>query len=171
VAGVVVEGRFPRPRVLRAVITNILRYLFGGAARSWFRNIGSSAPALSSMTLLLLLSGVVGLTGFALHNLEQVEARQASLLHIYLRGDATATQVDSLWNRLAADPRVAGVSYVSTADALARAQSIPGLPQLAAASDSNPFPASLDVSVKSIGDIATIVSIATQRYERFSLVR
>src|SRR5205823_776310 len=73
VAGVVVRGRFPRRRIVQAVVTNLVRHLFGGAARSWARNLGSTAPALGSMTLLLLMSGLVGLTGFALHNLQQVK--------------------------------------------------------------------------------------------------
>jgi cell division transport system permease protein len=155
-AGLVVTGRFPRRRLLQIVVTNVFHYLFRGAARNWFRNIGSAAPALSSMTLLLLLSGLVGLAGFALHNVEQVQATQASLLHVYMRDDATAAEVDSLWDRLANDPRVANVTYVTRAEALARAQGLPGLAQLAFASDSNPFPASLDVRVKNIDDVAAI---------------
>jgi cell division transport system permease protein len=159
VAGVVLKVRFPRRRLIQAVVTNAFRLLFGGAARNWFRNLSSVAPALSSMTLLLLLTGLVGLTGFALHNLEQVEASQASLLHVYMRDGATPTQVGLLWNHLNNDKRVASVSYVTTADALARAQGVPGLTALAAASDSNPFPASLDVRVKSIDDVAAIDSL------------
>src|SRR6202035_2360043 len=108
------------------------------------------------MTLLLLLSGLVGLTGFALHNLEQVQASQASLLHVYLRDSVPSTDVNSLWDRLAKDPRVASITYVTKAEALARASQIPGLPQLAAATDGNPFPASLDVRVRSINDAAAI---------------
>jgi cell division transport system permease protein len=156
VAGVGVKGRFPRRRVLQVVITNVARYVFRGAARSWARNISSTAPALGSMTLLLLLSGLVGLAGFALHNLEQVEAGQASLLHVYIRDGATATEIGSLWSRLAHDPRVASVNIVTKAQALQRAQRIPGLPQLAGASDSNPFPASLDVQLKNINNVAAV---------------
>jgi cell division transport system permease protein len=40
---------------------------------------------------------------------------------------------------------------------------MPGLPQLAAATDSNPFPASLDVRVKNIDDVAAIDRLV--RYE------
>jgi cell division transport system permease protein len=155
-AGVVVKARFPRRRVLQVVATNIVRYLFGGAARSWARNISSTAPALGSMTLLLLLSGLVGLAGFALTNLERTEASQASLLHVYLSDNATSDEVTALQSHLTHDSRVAGVTYVSKADALQRAQSIPGLPQLAGASDANPFPASLDVQMKSIDDVAGV---------------
>jgi cell division transport system permease protein len=155
-AGVIVKGRFPRRRTLQIVVANVLRYLFVGAARNWARNIGSMAPALGSMTVLLLMSGMVGLIGFALHNLEQVEAGQASLLHVYMRDDAVPADVVTLMNRLIHDSRVASVTYVSKADAFARAQRIPGLPQLAGASDSNPFPASLDVQMKNINDVAAI---------------
>lgn len=159
-AGVVVKGRFPRLWLVRTVATNLMRYLIKGAAQSWARNVGSSAPALGSMTLLLVMCGLVGLTGFALHNLEQVEAGQASLLHIYLRDDAASGDIASLEDRLSADPRVAGVTYVSKAEALQRAQRIPGLPQLADASESNPFPASLDVQVKNIADVSAIDALA-----------
>ena len=155
-AGVVVKGKFPRRRTLQVVVANVFRYLFRGGARSWARNLSTTAPALGSMTLLLLLAGLVGLSAFAVHNLEQVEAGQASLLHVYVRDSATTVQVDTLWDRLAHDPRVAAVTFTTKAEALTRAQRIPGLPQLAAASDSNPFPASLDVQVMNINDVAAI---------------
>ena len=155
-AGVVLKGRFPRRQLFQVVANNVFRYLFRGAARNWVRNLGSAFPALSSMTLLLLLSGVVGLIGFALHNLEQFESAQASLLHVYVRDDAKAADVNALWDRLTGDGRVATVSYTTRAEALARAKHLPGLPQLAEATDSNPFPASLDVRVKNINDVAAV---------------
>lgn len=159
-AGDLVKGNFPRSHILRVIASNLAHYMFGGAARSWARNLGSTAPALTSMTLLLLMSGLIGLTGFTLHNLEVQEAGQASVLHVYMRDGADPVGVIALWNSLAADPRVASVSYTSKAAALAHAQSIPGLPALANATDSNPFPASLDVQVKDIADVAAIDRIA-----------
>jgi len=156
VAGVVVKAHFRRHHVVVVVASNLVRHVFGDAARSWIRNIGSTAPALGSMTLLLFMTGFVGLMGFALHNLEQAQAKEASLLHVYLRDDAPEPDVMALKNQLAADPRVAHVIYVTKDQALARAQSIPGLPELANASESNPFPASLDVQVKDIKDVGAI---------------
>ncbi|HEY2597020.1 MAG TPA: permease-like cell division protein FtsX [Candidatus Dormibacteraeota bacterium] len=156
--GIVVKDAPPRGAMARTVVGNTLRYLFFGAARNWFRNIGSIAPALGSMTLLLLMAGIAGLAGFAINNLEQVESGQASLLHVYMRSGAPSADVNSLWDRLAADARVASVNYVTTAQALERARRIPGLPQLADASQSNPFPASLDVQVKNIDDVAAIAA-------------
>ena len=158
-AGVVLKARFPRRRVMATVVKNVFRYLFQGAARNWARNFSSTAPALSSMTLLLFLSGLIGLSGFALYNLEQIESSQASVLHVYLRDEADPTAVFTLRSRLALDPRVVSVGYTSKADALKHAQSVPGLPQLAGSSESNPFPASLDVQVKSINDVAAIDSM------------
>jgi cell division transport system permease protein len=156
VAGLVVTPRFTRPNPVLTVATNLVRYLFGGAARNWGRNAGSTAPALVSMTVLLIMSGLVGLTAFTLHNLEEIEAGQASLLHVYLRDGADGAKVAALMTRLEGDPRVARVVYITKDDALARARSIPGLPQLADATESNPFPASLDVQVRSIDDMAAI---------------
>lgn len=159
-AGIVVKGHFPRRRIVQTVAVNVFRYLFRGAARNWIRNIGSTAPALGSMTLLLLLSGLIGLSGLALYNLEKVEAGQASLLHVYMKDGASTTDVDVLWDRLARDPRVANVYYTTKSEALKRAQRIPGLPQIASATDTNPFPASLDVQVKSIDDVAAVDAMA-----------
>jgi cell division transport system permease protein len=156
VAGIVVKAKFPRRWIVRVVATNLVRYMFGGAARNWIRNISSTGPALGSMTLLLLLTGLVGLCGYAIHNLEQIEAGQAAMLHVYIRDNAPAAEVNSLWERLSQDPRVATVEYTSKTDALRRAKHIPGLPQLADASDSNPFPASLDVHVKSVEAVGAI---------------
>ena len=155
-AGNLVTARFPRRRLVQVVARNVFRYLFRGAARNWLRNMASTAPALGSMTLLLLLAGLIGLSGFALVNLERVEAGQASLLHVYIRDNASSTDVDALWDRLNRDSRVANVNYTTKAEALKRAQRIPGLPQIADATDSNPFPASLDVQVQNINDVAAI---------------
>lgn len=162
-AGVLVNGPFPRRRLIATVASNVARLLFERSARSWLRNAGSTAPALGSMTLLLLMSGLIGLAGFALFNLEQTEAAQASLLHVYLRDDVTGAEILSLMNLLDSDPRVARVGYTTKDEALQRAQSIPGLPSLAASSDSNPFPASLDVQVKSIADVAGIDALARRQ--------
>jgi cell division transport system permease protein len=156
VAGSVLKGRFPRRRLLQVVLGNLARLLFGGAARNWVRNAGSTAPALTSMALLLLMSGLIGLTAFTLHNLEVQEASQAAVLHVYLRDDATDADVSTLLDRLLADPRVASVNYTTKDEALARAQRIPGLGELSGSTESNPFPASLDVQVKNIDDMGAI---------------
>lgn len=159
-AGVVLKAPFPKRRPTRAALKNATRLLVRGALRNWLRNLASTAPALGSMTLLLLLSGVVGVMGFAMWSVAQTEARDAAVLHVYLKDEATSAQVGSLRTRLQDDSDVASVSYISKSRALALAQKRPGLPDLARASGSNPFPASLDVQVKRVQDVGKVDSLA-----------
>ena len=83
------------------------------------------------------------------------------MVRVYLAPDATPDAVSSLRARLAADPRVASVTYISAEQALKEAQSHPGLQSLGSLSSSNPFPASLDVSVRSVNQVASIAALAT----------
>ena len=138
------------------MVRNAGRYLFGSAFRNWIRNFGSTAPALGSMTLLLLLVGLGVLGGLVGQNIASTEARDASILHVYLRDDASSQDINALETELSANPDVQSVSYVSKDQALARAQHRPGLPELASAADSNPFPASLDVRITSIDRVGRV---------------
>jgi cell division transport system permease protein len=146
----------PRLRLARVIAQNGSRYLLGTAVRNWIRNFGSIAPALGSMTLLLFLVGLGGMAGLVGSNLAAMEARDASVLHVYLRDDASAADVDSLSARLRSEPAVKSVSYISKEEALARASHRPGLPELAAAAESNPFPASLEVRVVSVDKVGEV---------------
>jgi cell division transport system permease protein len=159
--GVVLNAPFPRRRRLVNVARNTFRHLVLGAARGWVRNLGATAPALGSMTLLLLLSGLAGLSGFAMQRLAAAQATEAAVLHVYLRDDAKQPDVDALRTRLAGDHRVAAVSYTSKADALKRAQHRPGMSDLAGAAEDNPFPASLDVRLHSVQDVGSLAGAAT----------
>lgn len=156
--GVVLNAPFPRRRRLLNVVTNTFRYLVIGSARSWLRNLGAIAPALGSMTLLLVLSGLVGLGAYGIQGLAATQATDAAVLHVYLRDDASAVDVGALRSKLAGDGRVQAVTYTSKADALQRAQHRPGLPDLAGAADDNPFPASLDVRLRTVQDVGPLAS-------------
>jgi cell division protein FtsX len=149
------QGIFPDRDVMTAVTRNALRYLILTAVRSWRRNLGTGLPALVSTSLLLLLLGVAGVLGTSLNALEQTEARQAAVLHAYLRDDANPADVTSLQTQLNADPRVASVLYVSKVAALLRAQRRPGLGELGG-TDSNPFPASFDIQVRQLSDVSRV---------------
>jgi len=154
--GVVLNAPFPRRRRLVNVVRNTFRHLFLDAGRAWMRNLGATAPALGSMTLLLLLSGLVGLAAFAVQRLAATQATDAAILHVYLRDDAKPGDVDALKAKLAADRRVASVGYTSKTTALQRAQRRPGMSDLAGAAEDNPFPASLDVRLRSVGDVGAM---------------
>jgi cell division transport system permease protein len=148
--------RPPRWRTIKVVARNAGRYLFGSAIRNWARNIGSTAPALGSMTLLLLLVGLAVLAGLVGQNVASTEARDAAVLHIYLRDDANSADINRLETDLGYNRYVQSITYVNKAQALARAQHRPGLPELASAAESNPFPASLDVQVISVDKVGAV---------------
>ncbi len=159
--GGVLNGPFPHGSRLPNVLRNTFRYLFVGALRSWRRNLGANAPALGSMTLLLMLSGLVGLAAYAMQNLAASQSKDAAVLHVYLRDDARQEDVDALRARLAADRRVQTIGFTSKADALTRARQRPGLPDLAGASESNPFPASLDIRLRDVRDVGDVAGGVT----------
>ena len=159
--GGVLSAPFPRRRRLLNVVRNTFRHVFLGAARGWMRNLGATAPALGSMTLLLLLCGLVGLTAYAVGRLAATQATDAAVLHVYLRDDARPADVTALRERLTADQRVASVSYTSKADALKQVQHRPGMADLAGAADENPFPASLDVHLRSVQDVGALAGSVT----------
>jgi cell division protein FtsX len=144
------------------MLRNATRLIVSGALRNWWRNLGNTAPALGSMTLLLLLVGLTGMTGYALRNLTDIEAHDAARLHVYLRDDAADSDVTALTARLNTDKRVSSVGYTSKQAALQRAQKRPGLPDLADATASNPFPASLDVQVKRVQDVGAVDAAVRQ---------
>lgn len=154
--GQVLRPKFPGRRTVVVVIQNAVRYLFRDAARNWFRNLGSTAPALGSMTILLLLSGVAGLGWYTLRSAAARASADAAVLHVYLRDDAKQADVDELRSSLSSNPRVARVSYVSKAEALKRAARRPGLPDLTAVADPNPFPASFDLNVRNVQDVSGV---------------
>ena len=151
--GQVLRPAFPKRRTWLIVLRNGVRYLFRGAVRSWSRNLGTIAPALGSMTILLLLSGIAGLGWYTLRSATARASADAAVLHVYLRDDAKQADVDTLRQNLAGNPRVVRVTYVSKADALKKAARRPGLPDLTAVADPNPFPASFDLMVRSVQDV------------------
>ena len=153
---ILVGPRPPRWRTIKVVTRNAGRYLLGSAIRNWARNIGSTAPALGSMALLLLLVGLAVLAGLVGQNIAVTEARDASVLHLYIRDDANSADINALETQLGANRYVQSINYISKDQALARAQHRPGLPELANASESNPFPASLDVHVTSVDRVGTV---------------
>lgn len=151
----------PRPRGRRlTVLRNATRFVVGGALRDWRRHLGANSTAIGSITLLLLLSGVVALGAIGLRGVAQQQVQSADVLHVYLRQGASSAQVEQLRARLASDPMVSRVGYTSQAEALKEAEQRPGLGGIARASGQNPFPASLDVTVKSLADMGPVSRLA-----------
>jgi len=141
-----------------ALLGNSFRLVVLGGLRSWRRDLRLTAPGLGSMAMLLVLIGVLAMVGLAVANVAAYEASQASVVRVYLASDATDQAVSSLETRLVTDPRIASVTYVSAEQALKEANSRPGLESLGSLSSSNPFPASFDVNVRSVNQVAAVAA-------------
>ncbi|MFZ0216446.1 MAG: permease-like cell division protein FtsX [Candidatus Dormiibacterota bacterium] len=152
----------PQHRPRGTVLRNAIRFLLGGAFRNWGRNLSATSPAIGSLALLLLFTGVVALAGLALRSVAVQQAQSAAVLHVYLRDGAPSGQVQALQRTLAQDPAVAQVGYTSKQEALRRARQRPGLGGIAGASGSNPFPASFDVQVKRLQDVGAVARLAAR---------
>jgi ABC-type ATPase involved in cell division/cell division protein FtsX len=142
-----------------ALLGNSFRLVVLGGLRSWRRDLRLTAPGLGSMAMLLVLIGVLAMVGLAIANVAAYEASQASVVRVYLAPDATDAAVSSLETRLVSDPRVASVTYMSAEQALKEANSRPGLESLGSLSSSNPFPASFDVTVRSVTKVAAVAAM------------
>jgi ABC-type ATPase involved in cell division/cell division protein FtsX len=141
-----------------ALLGNSFRLVVLGGLRSWRRDLRLTAPGLGSMAMLLVLIGVLAMVGLAVANVAAYEASQASVVRVYLASDATSDAVSALKTRLVSDPRIASVTYVSAEQALMEANSRPGLESLGSLSSSNPFPASFDVTVRSVTQVAAVAA-------------
>ncbi len=157
----VVEKKLPLWRRFAAVCDNGFRLVVLNGLRSWGRDLRLTTPALGSMAMTLMLCGMLALVGISVAGVATQQAGQASIVRVYLAAGATDAAVAELEGRLIADPRVSSVHEVSAAEALAEAAGRPGLDGLASLSSSNPFPASLDVNVRQISDVAAVAAEAT----------
>jgi len=148
--------RLPIWRRSVAYGANAYRLVVLSGLRSWSRDIRAVAPAIGTIALLLVLCGTLAMVGIAVKGAIADQAGQASIVRVYLASDASSDDVAALKAKLDADPRVASVTSVSPQQALAEASRRPGLDNLASLSDTNPFPASLDVRVKMVTQVAAV---------------
>jgi ABC-type ATPase involved in cell division/cell division protein FtsX len=151
-------ARLPWWRRLVALGDNSFRLVVLSGLSSWARDLRLTAPALGSMAMTLVLCGMLALVGISIATVAGQEAGQASIVRVYLAGDATPGAVAALEIRLRADPRVSSVTEISAAQALQDAQNRPGLGALAGLTASNPFSASLDVQVRQVGSVAAVAA-------------
>ena len=149
------RARLPR---LRLVVRNSVELVIGDAARNWARNRRTVTPAVGSMFVLLVLTGVSALAGIAVRNALAAGASEASVVRIYLRESSSAAEVQALEDRLTSNPRVRSIRYVSSEDALQEARQRPGLAQLISQAGGNPFPASLEVMVRHLADAGVVIT-------------
>jgi cell division protein FtsX len=151
----------PTWRRALALVTNAFRLVLLNGLRSWWRDLRMVMVAIGSLSLMLVLCGLLALAGLALARATALEAGQVAALRVYLAPDATDTEIQALKDRLAADPRVASVKLLTAEAAMAEARSRPGLGSLAGLASSNPFPSSLDVRLKHVTDVGAVAAEAS----------
>lgn len=157
----VARARLPMWRRLLAVCDNSFRLVALNGLRSWARDIRLTAPALGSMAMTLLLCGMLALVGIAIATVAGQQAGQASIVRVFLASNASPGAMAALESRLRADSRVSSVTKVSPEQALAEASRRPGLDAFASLSNTNPFPASLDVQVRQVTAVAAVAAEVT----------
>ena len=111
------------------------------------------APLLTGLSaaMIALSLFVLGLFGIAAHNIRVVLDRMESRVEVvaYLHDDATADEVDALEAEIRTIDQVRDVFYVSRRQALEVArQELDDFGSLLADLDTNPFPASLEVTLQ-----------------------
>ena len=148
--------QLPLWRRSTAFLANSYRLVVLNGLRSWSRDVRLTTPVIGTIALLLMLCGTLALVGIAVERAVAEQAGQASVVRVYLAPDATSDAIDALKAKLQADSRVASVTYVSPDQALAEARQRAGLDNLASLSSTNPFPASLDVKVKLVTQVAAV---------------
>jgi ABC-type ATPase involved in cell division/cell division protein FtsX len=150
--------RLPLWRRSLAFTANGFRLIVLDGLRSWSRDARLTTPVIGTIALLLMLCGTLALVGIAVERVVANQAGQASLVRVYLAPDATSDAVAALKAKLRADSRVESVTELTPKQALAEASKRPGLDNLSSLSSANPFPASLDVRVRMVTQVAAVAS-------------
>jgi cell division transport system permease protein len=157
-------------------------YAFREGASSLWRSRGSSAFAVLAITLALVVLGALLIVTW---NAEQLLAQWASAAEcsVFLRDDATSEQRDAIETFIDQSGAAANREYVSKAEALARfKREFSELAALTSGFDDNPFPASIEVRLRSNADrdggadnllkgLSSLPGVVDTRYDRDWLSR
>jgi cell division transport system permease protein len=156
-------------------------YAFRQGGASLWRSRGSSAFAVLAIALAIVVLGALLLLTW---NAERLLARwsEAAEFSVYLRDDATSEQRGAIETSIDQSGLAVGREYVSKAEALTRfRREFAELAELTSSFDENPFPASIEVRVRSTGSdegVDTLVrklialpGVADTRYDRDWLSR
>ncbi len=125
----------------------------------WRNALMSLAATLTMVLMLLLLAGFFVLQNVLVASLSFVEQKVEVVA--YVQNTATADQVDALVKHIGAMPEVASVTFVSREEALAKfraMQTAQGRGDVTATLDTNPLYASLNVKLRSPGDLDTVTN-------------
>jgi cell division transport system permease protein len=145
---------------MRGVLASV-RFALVAAGQNFTRNLAVSMAGVFTMGLIMLL---VGGTLLLTHTVDAILAQQetqADEIHIYLQDQLSMRTIDAYEMRFSHDARVNGVTFTSKDQAVILAQQR-GL-DLASAFNvlgTNPLPASIDLHVRTLGDLSQLNNVA-----------
>jgi len=145
---------------MRGLLASV-RFALVAAGQNFTRNLAVSMAGVFTMGLIMLL---VGGTLLLTHTVDAILAQQetqADEIHIYLQDSLSMRTIVDYEQRFAHDSRVNGVGFTSKDQAVVAAQQR-GL-QLQPAINTlgtNPLPASIDLHVRTLGDLGQFATLA-----------
>jgi len=139
-----------------------LRFALSSAWQSFWRNLAVSMAAVLSITLILILGGVNLLVGHAFSQVLDGFRVKVSEISVNVADGTPLQSVYDFQQKLAADPRVTSVQFITKDQALTQFKSDPNNVILAQQIDGNPLDAKLEVRVANLSDVAAIDTLARQ---------
>ena len=124
------------------------------AGQNFRRNLGVSLAGVFTMGLILFLVGGALLFTHSVNSILQAQQANASKIKIYLSDSASLASIADFQTRLQHDPRVISVSFESKDQAAKEASQDPDIQQALSTLGSNPLPASLNLDIKQLTDLA-----------------
>jgi len=124
------------------------------AGQNFRRNLGVSLAGVFTMGLILFLVGGALLFTHSVDSILQTQQANASKIKIYLSDSASLAEIADFQTRLQHDRRVISVSFENKDQAAKEASQDPDIQQALNTLGSNPLPASLNLDVKQLTDLA-----------------
>lgn len=133
-------------------------YFMRESVQNFRRNWVMSLGAVITIYLSLLLVGVSLALGFIVNQVVQSVEDKVSI-QIFIKDGAETAQVQELQTWLASDALVEGVNYTSKEEALEKfKEQMASSPEIVEQLETNPLPASLDVTLKDPRDVEAMVA-------------
>jgi cell division transport system permease protein len=139
-----------------------LGFALMSAVQNFRRNLGVSLAGVFTMGLILFLVGGALIFTHSVDNILQAQQANASRIKIYLSDSASLVQITDFEGRLQRDPRVLTIAFESKDQAAKEAAQDPDIQQALATLGSNPLPASLNLNIKQLTDLAQFDAMAKQ---------
>jgi cell division transport system permease protein len=134
-----------------------LRFSLLAAGQNFTRNFGVSIAGVFTMGLILFLVGGVFMGTHSVNAILEHQKSEASKIRLYLQDSVSLKTIANYQQEIGHDPRVKDITFVTKDQAIAASEQR-GLDfqQALQALGSNPLPASLELDVKQLSDLAAL---------------